>query len=62
MFVMSPWLLMHKPSINTQWRDVYGNMSEDADFNKRMREETMNGTLFSKPIYARCHYANKWDV
>jgi glycosyltransferase involved in cell wall biosynthesis len=62
MFVMTPWLLMHKPSIKTQWRDVYGVISEDVDFNKRMREETSNGVLFNKPIYTRCHYAGKWDV
>lgn len=62
MIVMSPWLLMHKPGLQTQWRDTYGNVSEDVDFNKRLREESKNGMAYSRPIYARCHYAGKWDV
>lgn len=62
MFSMSPWLLTHKSGLNVHWRDVYGNISEDTDFSKRLREKYPNGTLYSKPIYARCHFANKWDV
>lgn len=62
MIVMSPWLLMHSADITTKWRDVYGNVSEDVDFNKRLREAYPNGVAYAKPIYARCHYAKKWDL
>jgi glycosyltransferase involved in cell wall biosynthesis len=62
MFTMSPWLLVHKSNLNVHWRDVYGTMSEDSDFNRRLREAYPNGALFSNPIYARCHFANKWDI
>jgi len=62
MFVMTPWLLVHKSNLNVQWRDVYGTMSEDSDFSRRLREAYPNGTLFSNPIYVRCHFANRWDI
>jgi glycosyltransferase involved in cell wall biosynthesis len=60
--VMSPWLLMHKPNLSVQWRDTYGTLSEDSDFNIRMREVYKNGIAYSRPIYARCHYGGKWDI
>lgn len=62
MIVMSPWLLMHRSDVTTKWRDTYGNVSEDSDFNQRLRKDYPNGVAYAKPIYARCHYANKWDI
>jgi glycosyltransferase involved in cell wall biosynthesis len=61
MAVLSPWLLMHKASCTTKWRDVIGN-SEDSDFNKRLRNDYKNGTVLNKPIYVRCHYRDVWDI
>lgn len=60
--VMSPWLLMHKPNLKVQWRDTYGNISEDVDFNRRLREEYKKGMAYSRPIYIRCHFSDLWDV
>ena len=62
MIVMSPWLLMHKPGLSVQWRDTYGNVSEDVDFNKRLRDKYKNGVTYARPIYARCHFSNLWDI
>lgn len=61
MAVMAPWLLMHKVDCTTKWRDSIG-VSEDVDFNKRIREEYKEGMVFDRPIYARCHYSNLWDI
>lgn len=59
--ILSPWLFIHRASCNTQWRDTLG-ISEDVDFNKRLRAEYPNGTSFERPTYIRCHYTDKWDV
>ncbi len=61
MGVMSPWLFMHKAECITNWRDTIG-MSEDVDFNRRLRAEYKNGMSFDKPIYVRCHYQGIWDI
>jgi len=58
--VLSPWLFMHKASCDTKWRDTIGG-SEDVDFNRRLRSEYPNGFSYERPIYVRCHYAEKWD-
>lgn len=58
--VLSPWLFMHKSSCTTQWRDTIGG-SEDTDFNKRLRSEYPSGYSYERPVYVRCHYADKWD-
>ena len=60
--VMSPWLLMHKPINNIKWRDTWGGMSEDVDFNSRLRKEYKEGSVMDRPTYVRCHYQNKWDI
>jgi glycosyltransferase involved in cell wall biosynthesis len=60
--VLSPWLLMHRNNLNVYWRDTYGIVSEDADFNKRLREMYPKGVAYSRPIYVRCHMPNYWDV
>lgn len=60
--VMAPWLLMHKPNLSVQWRDTYGTLSEDSDFSMRLRDVYKKGIAYSRPIYARCHFANKWDI
>jgi hypothetical protein len=59
--ILSPCLFIHRASGNTQWRDTLG-ISEDVDFNKRLRAEYTNGTSFERPTYVRCHYTDKWDV
>ena len=59
--ILSPWLFIHRASCSTQWRDTVG-VSEDVDFNKRLRAEYPNGIPFERPTYIRCHYTNKWDV
>jgi glycosyltransferase involved in cell wall biosynthesis len=61
MAVLSPWLLMHKSTCNTKWRDTIGG-SEDADFNRRLRAEYKLGMTYDRPIYVRCHYRDVWDV
>lgn len=61
MAVLSPWLFMHKADCTTKWRDTIG-ISEDVDFNKRLRNEYKEGSSFDKPIYVRCHYVNAWDI
>lgn len=61
MAVMASWLLMHSADCTTKWRDTIG-VSEDVDFNKRIREEYKEGMVFDRPIYARCHYSNLWDI
>ena len=60
--VMSPWLLMHRNNLDVHWRDTYGNVSEDSDFNKRLREKYKKGMAYARPIYARCHFAELWDI
>jgi len=60
--VMSPWLLVHRPTDKVQWRDTWGSTSEDADFNSRLRKEYKAGSVFSRPIYVRCHFTDKWDI
>lgn len=62
MFVMGPHLLLHKANLNVYWRDTYGTLSEDVDFNTRLRAAYPTGNLYSSPIYARCHCAGKWDI
>ncbi len=61
MAVMAPWLLMHKSECNTKWRDSIG-ISEDVDFNKRLRDENPRGMVYDRPIYVRCHYVDLWDL
>jgi hypothetical protein len=61
MAVMAPWLLMHKADCNVKWRDTIGT-SEDSDFNRRLRAEYKDGMVFDRPIYARCHYRDQWDL
>lgn len=60
--VMSPWLLMHKPVCDILWRDTWGSISEDADFNSRLRQQYKAGHVMNRPTYVRCHFTNKWDV
>lgn len=60
--VMSPWLLMHKPISDVKWRDTWGGISEDVDFNSRLRKEYKNGSVMNRPTYVRCHFTDKWDV
>lgn len=60
MAVLSPWLFMHKSSCETKWRDTIA-ISEDSDFNRRLRKEYPNGTSYSKPTYVRCHFGDIWD-
>ena len=61
--IMAPWLFTHKATCTTKWRDVISEItSEDVDFHNRLRKEYPNGTAYSRPIYARCHYKNIWDV
>ena len=59
--VLSPWLFTHLASCTTKWKDTIG-ISEDVDFNKRLRVEYPNGAPYNSPTYVRCHYTNKWDV
>ena len=59
--VMSPWLFMHKPSASVLWRDTWGNVSEDSDFNARFRENHKGGAVMNRPTYVRCHFTDKWD-
>ena len=59
--VMSPWLFMHKPSASVLWRDTWGNVSEDSDFNVRFRENHKGGAVMNRPTYVRCHFTDKWD-
>ena len=59
--ILSPWLFVHRATCNTKWRDTIG-VSEDVDFNKRLRAEYPNGVPFEIPTYIRCHYTDKWDV
>jgi len=59
--ILSPWLFVHRATCNTKWRDTIG-VSEDVDFNKRLRAEYPKGFPFERPTYIRCHYTNKWDV
>lgn len=61
MAVLSPWLLMHKSTCTTKWRDVIGT-SEDSDFNRRLRQKYKDGMAYERPIYVRCHYRDIWDV
>ena len=58
--ILAPWLFAHKPHCTTKWRDTIGG-SEDADFNKRLRNEYTKGIAIQTPIYARCHFAGRWD-
>lgn len=63
MQVLSPWLMMHKASLNTKWRDVISKTtSEDVDFFKRLQAEYPNGSAYKAPTYVRCHFADKWDI
>ena len=56
----SSWLLMHAAECNTKWRDTLGG-NEDFDFNKRLKDDYTNGTVFDRPIYVRCKYGDVWD-
>lgn len=61
--IMTPWLLTHKKSVKTEWRDILSySTSEDVDFYNRMSAEYPNGIAFKKAIYARCHSSGLWDV
>lgn len=60
--VMSPWLFMHLPSPSIHWRDTWGNVSEDSDFNVRFRKQHKGGAIMNRPTYVRCHFTDKWDV
>lgn len=60
--VMSPWLLMHRPVSDVSWRDTWGGISEDVDFNSRLRQKYKNGAVMDRPSYVRCHFTDKWDV
>ena len=58
---LSPWLFTHRASCTTKWRDTIG-ISEDVDFNKRLRDEYKKGMPYSTATYVRCHHIHKWDV
>lgn len=61
--MMAPWIFAHKVNCNIKWRDVIStNVSEDVDFYNRFSGEYPNGTVYSRPIYARCHMAGFWDI
>lgn len=60
--VMSPWLFMHKPVSDVVWRDTWGGVSEDVDFNSRLRKAHPKGAVMDRPTYVRCHFSDKWDV
>jgi glycosyltransferase involved in cell wall biosynthesis len=60
--VMTPWLLTHRRTCDIKWVDTIGNISEDVKFNKELRSKYKNGSTYQMPIYARCHYTNKWDI
>lgn len=62
MQVLAPWLMMHKNTLSTKWRDVISkNISEDVDFFKRLQSEYPNGSAYKAPTYVRCHFADQWD-
>lgn len=62
-FSMPPWLFIHRDDCGIDWRDTSGEISEDVDFNERLRAIWKGqGFLFSEPCYVRCHYNNAWDV
>jgi len=61
--VLSPWLMMHRSSLTTKWRDVISkNTSEDVDFFKRLQSEYPNGGAYKAATYVRCHLNGQWDV
>lgn len=60
--VMSPWLLVHRPTSEVLWRDTWGGISEDADFNSRLRKKYKAGAVMNNPTYVRCHFVDKWDI
>lgn len=60
--VQTPWLITHKASCKTEWRNTIGQPSEDVDFSKRLRAEYKNGAVYNAPTYYRCHYSKVWDV
>lgn len=61
--IMSPWLFMHKSNLNVKWRDTISvETTEDVDFYNRVISQYKNGTYYSRPVYARCHYKDVWDV
>jgi glycosyltransferase involved in cell wall biosynthesis len=62
MAVLSPWLLMHKAECITKWRDTLGMVSEDSDFNRRLRIDYPKGMALDRAIYVRCHYRDLWDI
>lgn len=62
MGVLSTSLLMHKAECTTKWRDTIGSVSEDTDFNRRLRKDYPKGIVFNRAIYVRCHYSGLWDV
>lgn len=59
--ILMPWLTAHKSNIDTQWRDCVGDISEDMDFSKRLREKYTKGGRYLSPTYVRCHLNGKWD-
>lgn len=59
---MQPWVLSHKNTCSTKWRDCYGlGFSEDVDFHTRLIEDYKVGYVYKYPFYVRCHYSKKWD-
>lgn len=60
--VNTPWLLAHKSYCITSWTDSFGQVSEDVEFSRRLREVYKNGFRYDQPSYFRCHYTGKWDV
>lgn len=61
--ILTPWLMMHRSSLNTRWRDILSKtISEDVDFFKRLQTEYPNGSAYKAPNYVRCHFADKWDI
>ena len=61
--VLSPWLMMHKSTVATKWRDVISkDTSEDVDFFKRMQSEYPKGSAYKAATYVRCHFNEQWDV
>lgn len=59
--ILSPWLFTHRSTCTTKWQDTI-KISEDVDFNKRLRSEYKNGYAYENATYVRCHYTDKWDV
>ena len=63
LIVNTPWLLTHKAEAKTRWKDTLGEVSEDVQFGRSLREDYKGlGYQFSAPTYIRCHYTGLWDI